>query len=87
MLAAVFFLVWMLFIDENNFINQYRKRAELKSLIQKKNFYKEQIEQTNNAIAELNGNSSAQEKFAREHYFMKKENEEVFVIVKEKSKN
>ena len=77
----------MFFLDENNFINQYRKHAELKSLVQKKNFYKEQIEQTNQSIAELNGNSSAQEKFAREHYFMKKDSEDVFVIVEEKPKN
>ena len=46
--------------------------------------YKDQIKQTDKAYAELTTNPATQEKFAREHYWMKRDNEDVFVIVPEK---
>ena len=74
----------MLFIDDNNLINQYHKHRELNALLGKKSFYMQQIRETNKEFAELNTNPVTQEKFAREHYWMKRDNEDVFVIVPEK---
>lgn len=76
------FAVWMLFIDDNNLVNQYHKHQELSSLLEKKKFYVQQIQETNKNLSELTSNPATQEKFAREHYWMKRDNEDVFVIVK-----
>lgn len=81
LIAAVLFAVWMLFFDEHNLFSQYRKHSELTQLLEKRNFYREQISITNKAYAELTTNKATQEKFAREHYRMKRDNEDVFVIV------
>jgi len=74
----------MTFFDEYNFITQYRKHRELSALLEKRKFYRDQIKVTNEAFAELTTNPATQEKFAREHYWMKRDNEDVFVIVPEK---
>ena len=82
--GLVLFFVWMLFIDDNDFINQYRRHRELSSLLEKKDFYLQQIGKTDKEYFELTTNPATQEKFAREHYWMKRDNEDVFVIVPEK---
>jgi len=81
-LSGMAFLILMLFIDDNNVINQYHRRHELSALLEKKNFYLHQISETQKASSELSSNPETQEKFAREHYWMKRDNEDVFVIVK-----
>ena len=81
-LCGVTFAIWMLFLDENNLINQYHKHHELSSLLGKRKFYMQQISETQKEYSELTSNPATQEKFAREHYWMKRDNEDVFVIVK-----
>jgi hypothetical protein len=79
-ITGMSFAVWMLFLDENNVFTQLRRHNELSSLIVKKNFYTGQISQTEEQYKELTTNPATQEKFAREHYWMKRDNEDVFVI-------
>ena len=81
-ICGVAFVVWMTVIDDNNIINQYRKHVELTALLEKKKFYMKQITETQQQLSELTSNPATQEKFAREHYWMKKSNEDVYVIVK-----
>ena len=84
---GVLFVLWMLFMDDNNLCNQYRRRHELSTLIEKKRFYIEQMERTQKELSELTTNPATQEKFAREHYWMKKDNEDIFVIVNKNKTN
>lgn len=81
-LCGLTFAIWMCFLDENTLLSQYHKHRELSLLLDKKKFYVQQINQTQAQISELTSNASTQEKFAREHYWMKRDNEDVFVIVK-----
>ncbi|MFN8308620.1 MAG: septum formation initiator family protein [Chitinophagales bacterium] len=81
-LSAVLFAVWMLFFDENNLLNQWQRRKELHELRNKETFYKKEIEKVNKQYEEITTNRQTQEKFARENYMMKKDSEDVFVIVK-----
>lgn len=81
--ASMAFVVWMAFLDDNNLLTQYRRYSELSSLLEKKEFYIEKTEKTRQEYAELTTNPATQEKFAREHYWMKRDHEDVFVIVKE----
>ena len=80
-LTGVLFAVWMLFFDENNMMVQYNRRHELAQLRKKSNYYKQQIYNVNQQFDELTSNTGSQEKFARENYMMKKDSEDVFIIV------
>lgn len=77
------FLVWMTFFDKHDFLLQASYRSELNELNEEKQYYTDGINKNNKAMEELFSNQDNLEKFAREHYFMKKDNEDVFVFVNE----
>lgn len=77
------FAVWMLFFDHHNMINQIELRAELYQLESDRAYYQAEIEQIREDLDELLQNDDKLEKFAREKYFMKKPNEEIFLFVAE----
>jgi cell division protein FtsB len=81
------FLVWMTFFDKNSFIDQYHLRQEYQKIKDEQEYYITQIEQAKKERDQLFTNEEALEKFAREKYHMKKDNEEVFVIVEEEKKD
>lgn len=83
-LFSFFFLIWMLFIDANDLITQVKLKHQLETLEDEKAYYLEKIEEVKNEREELLSNDALLEKFAREKYFMKKESEDLFVIVEEK---
>ncbi|MBA2330363.1 MAG: septum formation initiator family protein [Bacteroidota bacterium] len=80
MIAAIAFVVWMLFFDRNDFFQQQQRRTELKQLKEGKQYFQEQIEQEQQLADELKNNPASIEKFAREKYLMKKDNEDLFLI-------
>ena len=82
-LVGTFFLIWMLFIDSNDFYSQYVLRKKLKEMEKEKNYYEQKIVEVKSEREALLNNDGLLEKFAREKYFMKKENEDVFVVVEE----
>jgi len=86
LIAAVAFVVWMLFFDRNDLMSQYEYRTQLNKLEEEKEFYTQQIEKVKQDLDELTTNRDQLEKFAREKYHMKKDNEDVYIIVPAKSK-
>ena len=82
-LSVIAFVVRMLFFDKNDIIAQYEFKSQVNKLQEEKDFYVKEIETVRKDLNELNTNLNTAEKFAREKYFMKKDNEDVFVIVKE----
>jgi len=80
-LASIAFLVWMLFFDKNDVNSQFEYRSQVKKLEAEKEFYTKEISKAENDLQELTTNPDKLEKFARERYFMKKDNEDVFVVV------
>lgn len=80
-LAGVAFAVWMLFFDENNMMVQYHRRHQLSDLRRKARYYQEEIAKVDGQINELTTNAATQERYARENYLMKRDSEDVFVIV------
>lgn len=74
------FVIWMFFFDSNSIIAQYRLQATLQELKDKKEYYQDDIKQSEQDNKELFTDDKTREKFAREHYYMKKADEEVFVI-------
>ncbi len=80
------FVVWMVFFDSDNLMQQMKLKKKIEKLEQKKNFYKEEISKNQNAIKALTYDTTQLEKFAREKYFMKKDKEDIYVIIRPKSK-
>jgi cell division protein FtsB len=86
-LVTVAFAVWMIFFDKNDLFSQYQYRQQANKLRQERDFYKKETAEVNAQLQALTTNQSALEKFAREKYLMKKDNEDIFVVVKEDKKN
>ena len=68
-------------------LSQYEYSSEVSKLKEEKGFYEKETNQVKKDLRELTTNLKMAEKFAREKYFMKKDNEDVFVVVKEVSKD
>lgn len=83
-IVTVAFIVWMLFFDKNDLVSQYEYRQQVNTLKEEREFYTKETEKVSKDLDELTSNPQKLEKFAREKYLMKKENEDVFVIVKDK---
>ena len=78
--AIIFFIIWIFFLDDYNLINQHKTRKKAQQLKQKKDFYLSEIEKDSIELYKLQNDPEFQEKFAREKFLMKKENEDVFII-------
>ena len=79
--TPLIFLIWLAFFDKNDFISEYTYSQQLKSLRKDKQFYLDEIKENKERMNELMSSSANLEKFAREKYYMKKDDEDVFVIV------
>ena len=82
-ITGIAFLVWMVFFDQESFMDQIRLSRTLKNLESQKTYYQEEIEKNKGAINVLENDTAHLEKYAREKYYMKKDNEEVYVIIEE----
>ena len=83
-LCSLAFVVWMIFFDKNDLLSQYQYHQEVTRLKKERDFYLKETARVSRDLDELTSNPQKLEKFAREKYLMKKDNEDVFVIVKEK---
>jgi cell division protein FtsB len=83
LIALLVFLVWLLIFDRNSLIDRVKYIRTLNSLEDEKQYYLERIDEDSRRLNELKTDRDNLEKFAREQYFMKRENEDVFVIVTE----
>lgn len=82
-LSVLFFLVWMLFFDSNDLITQIRLSNKQAELEEEKEFYENKIVEVKNDREALLNNDELLEKLAREKYLMKKESEDLYIIVEE----
>ncbi|MES2330910.1 MAG: septum formation initiator family protein [Bacteroidota bacterium] len=80
LVSLVFFVVWMLFFDQRDYFQLKERQAELQKLEAKKKYYVQEIEKTKKELQDLQNNPAALEKFAREHYLMKKDGEDIYII-------
>lgn len=81
--TSLLFLLWLLFFDQNNLTDRGKTAREYDQLIEEKNYYLKTIEEDRRRINELKTDADNLEKFAREQYLMKKDNEDIFIIVDE----
>ena len=82
-ITGLLFLLWILFIDNNDLITQFNLQSKLNNLEHEKEYYQEKIADVKQERQELLSNDDLLEKFAREKYLMKKETEDLYIIVEE----
>ena len=82
-ITSFLFMLWILAFDQNNLIERRKLIRELNQLKREKQFYIERIDNDSRRLNELRTDNENLEKFAREEYLMKKENEDIFLIVEE----
>lgn len=79
MLVLLAFVFWMLFLDSNSWLIHHELDVEIGNLEKNKQYYLSEISNDKAIINKLS-DSLELEKFARREYFMKRENEEIFII-------
>ncbi len=77
------FLIWLVFFDEFNLIDRFEKESELHELRENEKYYEEQIREDSTRLNELMSGKEELEKFAREQYYMKEEDEDIFLVIPE----
>ncbi len=77
------FFIWMLFFDRHDLISQYQLYSKVQELQAKKAYYTNKIDEVKENKKELFSNKDNLERFAREKYWMKRDNEDLFIIVEE----
>ncbi len=82
-LTLAIFIVWIGFFDERDLKSTLQQKQKLAELTAKKTYYQQQIAETQNELVSLENNSAALEKFARERYKMKKDGEDLYLIVED----
>lgn len=82
-LTFLVFLVWITFIDENNLVARFSSWQRYNELEQTKEFYTQKIKADKKEMHRLEDNRNL-ERLARERYLMKKENEEIFLMIENK---
>ena len=86
-IATVAVIIWITFFDKDDLLSQHQLRQKLNQLRTEEKYYQTEIEKNKNDMNELRTNPATLEKFAREKYLMKKDNEEIFAIVKDSTYN
>ena len=79
LLISLLFAVWMLFLDNYSYMDQRQINKQIDELQDNKKYYQDEIKKDNQSIKLLK-NQDQVEKYAREKYYMKRENEEVYII-------
>ena len=80
-LTVLCFGIWVLFIDDRDFVTtHFRHLNELHKLEARKVYFEEQIKTVRKELDQLKSNPATLEKYARERYLMKRDNEDLFVV-------
>lgn len=77
---AILFAIWMMLFDPYGYFPSRRLRGEIRALEQQKNSYLDRIADDRRKIDELSGGRDKLEKFAREQFYMKRPDEDLFVL-------
>ena len=85
LITGIGFAVWMGFFDRNDISLQLKRINELKKLQKSEEVMNQQILATKRELSQLKTNPETLEKYAREKYLMKKDNEDLFIITSDSS--
>jgi len=80
LILLLLFIFWIVFLDDYNLINQNKMKNNVDDLKEQKEFYISEIKSDSTELSNLKNDSEEQERFAREKFKMKKDNEDIFII-------
>jgi cell division protein FtsB len=86
LLTTIGAIIWLGFFDRNDFITTWTYSQKLQALRKEKLYYEEEIKKNKDGLNDLMTNRNTLEKYAREKYYMKKDNEEIFVLIQPQEK-
>lgn len=84
LLITILFIVWMLFFDTNSYLIHRELNKEIESLKENTDYYQKEIDNDKSFMEKME-DSFEMERFAREKYYLKKENEDIYIIEHEDS--
>jgi cell division protein FtsB len=85
-IASIAFGAWIVFFDRNDILTQMQRRKELNDLQVTKDNFTAKITRERKELNQLQSNPAILEKYAREKYYMKRDNEDLFIIPAESKK-
>lgn len=80
-IVLLIFIVWLTFFDNNNLISRFRVKSELRQLKNQKEYYLKEIGINEGFRDQLINDPEKAEAFGREQYLMKRDNEDIFLII------
>tara|TARA_Y100000815_G_scaffold119682_1_gene107960 strand:+ start:524 stop:850 length:327 start_codon:yes stop_codon:yes gene_type:complete len=84
LLVLIVFVIWMLFFDAHSLLFHHELNSDIEELEYQKEHYKNEMTKDDKAIKELSTEEGI-ERTARENYYMKKPDEDIFIIEYEDS--
>jgi cell division protein DivIC len=84
-ISGIAFVIWLLFFDRNDIWLQLRRTRELNELRKSEKIMDKQITDAKQELSLLKTSPETLEKYAREKYLMKRDNEDLFLIVPDSS--
>ena len=84
LVATVAFVVFIVFFDDRDLVSNFRHTRELKDLEKSQQYYQQEIAKTRQELKQLRTDAALLEKYAREKYLMKRDNEDVFLVKDQK---
>ena len=84
LLFTIAFCVWMFFFDQNSFFVHRELDKQIKLLEIDQAYFQEHLNNETEKLNQLNNNPAEIERIAREKHFLKKEDEDIFIIQQEK---
>jgi cell division protein DivIC len=82
-IAGFLFFAWLLIFDSNDLVSQMKLSNKKNELEETKTYYEDKIAEVKEEREAFLSSEELLEKVAREKYLMKKEGEDVFVVVDE----
>ena len=80
LIVFLMFAVFVTFFDEHSFIHRWQSYRRIVLMKKEMKYYQDEIKTNRQKKNELQSSNENLEKFAREHYYLKKENEDIFII-------
>jgi cell division protein FtsB len=84
-LTSIIFIVWLSFFDSYSFLKRYSVNKKLRQVKADRQYYLDEIPNDSIALHQLESGASNLEKFAREQYLMKKDSEDIYIVVRKVS--
>ena len=82
-IVGVLFVVWITFFDDFSLIDRFEKMSKLHELRENEKYYEQENLENSTRLEELMSGKEQLEKFAREQYYMKEDDEDIFIVILE----